>query len=418
MKRLTIMMVAGEPSGDLLGAELVTALRAGLALECSPETHDLQPLSCALEPAFFGAAGARMAEAGVEQCADLTKTSVIGPSDVLGQYLSFRKTFFELLREAELRQPDVIVLIDYSHFNQKLARALRRRIQATRAIFSNWDPLIVKYVSPQVWASRPKRVFKVARDFDLLLCILPFEEQWYARRVPHLKAVYVGHWIMDRYPEPLPPRTLLPDQPQVLLLPGSRPGEVARHTQVLLEAAALLKKRMPIKPLMVLPNAALERQVRAGFPIAGDVQLQIGGLPKALLNSDLAIASTGSVTMECARFLVPTIALYRTSWLTYHLAKRVITIRYLSMPNILADEPLFPEFIQNAATPEALSEAGFELLTDAERRQRVKSRLADVVRMLGSAGAHARAANEIIRQLREREKLPRLEPNSRTHPQF
>jgi lipid-A-disaccharide synthase len=147
---------------------------------------------------------------------------------------------------------------------------------------------------------------------------------------------------------------------------------------------------------MVLPNQRLADLAKesGGLP---DVELQLGNLPEALRQADLALASTGTVIMECACFGVPTVALYKTSWINFQIGKRIAKVKHLAMPNIMAGREIMPEFIQDAATPENLARAGLQLLTDPARRQEIKRALADIVGSLGGLGANQRAAKEIVR---------------------
>src|SRR5438552_3674206 len=199
MKPKSFMLIAGEASGDLLAAELVHALRDELSGAEAIPTWDYQPLHASLEPRFFGAGGARMAAAGVEQAFDMTEHSVIGLSDVLRDYLKFRRLFKELYRLAVEREPDAIICVDFSGFNRRFAHAVRQYVRSHRGWFHDWDPKIIQYVSPQVWASREGRAYQMARDFDLLLSIFPFEQDWYANRVPQLPVKFVGNPIIERY---------------------------------------------------------------------------------------------------------------------------------------------------------------------------------------------------------------------------
>src|SRR5208282_2405297 len=171
MKPKTFMLIAGEASGDLLAAELVSALLA--ASKRSEDGRGSQ---------FFGAGGPKMAAAGVELAFDLTKHAVIGMSDVLINYFKFRRLFNQLLALAIERQPDAIIGVDYGGFNLRFGHAIKEYIRNNP--FSKWNPKIVQFVSPQVWASRPGRANLLATDYDLLLSIFPFEKDWYAQRVP------------------------------------------------------------------------------------------------------------------------------------------------------------------------------------------------------------------------------------------
>jgi lipid-A-disaccharide synthase len=413
MKPPSFMLIAGEPSGDTLAAELVGTLRDRVIEAGSLPTADAQPLHTALVPRFFGAGGPRMANAGVELAFDLTQHSVIGLSDVLKHFFTFRRFFNQLLSLALDRQPDVIIGVDYGGFNLRFARAIRRAARARRGTFGNWNPRLVQFVSPQVWASRPERAFQIAENYDLLLSIFPFEKAWYAKRVPKLKVEFVGHPLVDRYREfnsadaragVQRPESKVQNQrsggsvagPRVLLLPGSRTAEVRRHLPVMLEALKRIRARHPaVQACMVLPTESLAQQANSlGVPTLLDVQ--IGGLPAALAQADLALASTGTVTMECACFGVPTVTFYKTSWSTYQIARRIVTVNSLTMPNLLANEVIFPEFIQNDATPENIATAALKFLDDEQRRTETKTKLAKVVASIGSPGATRRAAHAIV----------------------
>src|SRR6185295_12669467 len=188
MRRLTFMVIAGEASGDLLAAELVKALKQAPEIRAMP-----------FPPEFFGAGGAAMAEAGVELAVNLTQNTVIGLSDPLRKFWQFKRIFDQLFQLATGREPDVIICVDFSWFNHHFAHAIKKLIRARRGRFINWDPKIVRYVSPQVWASRPGRAHQLERDVDLLLSIFPFEKEWYARHAPGLRVEFVGHPIVDRY---------------------------------------------------------------------------------------------------------------------------------------------------------------------------------------------------------------------------
>lgn len=386
MTLASVMFIAGEASGDGLAAELLAALRRATSLQAIP-------------PRFFGAGGPRLAQAGAELAFDLTQHSVIGLWEALRGYFTFRDLMDQLLDLACQQQPDVIICVDFSGFNRRFARALRKRLRNQTGPFQNWRPRLVQYVSPQVWASRPGRARGMAEDYDLLLSIFPFEPAWYAQRVPRLAVRFVGHPLVDRYRQNQPPP---PDSPewaqrrQVLFLPGSRVGEIRRHVPILAEAWNLLAQARPeLRATLVLPDDSLRTLAQSLWP-AANVTWQIGELASALQSSILAIACTGTVTLECAYFGVPTVALYRTSWSTYQIGRRLIQVKYLAMPNLLADAPLFPEFVQDAASPENLAGAALTLLNDPAQARATREKLAQLVAGLGVPGANERAAAAIL----------------------
>jgi len=383
VKPKTFMLIAGETSGDLLAAELISELHRNLP-----------------DAIFFGAGGAKMSAAGVELAFDLTQHSVIGISDVLKNYFKFRRLFNQLLALAIERKPDVVIGVDYGGFNLRFGHAVKEYVRNNP--FSKWNPKIVQFVSPQVWASRPRRANLLAADYDLLLSIFPFEKDWYAQRAPKLRVEFVGHPMIGRFTNDdlrftsgsAQAASIVNRKSQILLLPGSRKSELQRHLPVMLGALKMIQEKLPVtKVKMVLPNQTLLQLAKS---LGTNVEIQIGELPWALAEADVAVASTGTVTMECAFFGVPTVTLYKTSWLTYQIAKRIVTVKSLTMPNILAGEEIYPEFVQNDATPENISRAALELLQDESRRTKIKSQLAKIVSSLGEPGAAGRAATAIL----------------------
>ena len=346
-----------------------------------------------------------MAAAGVDLAFDMTVHSVIGLP--LKTLLKFWRLKVQLYKLALEREPDAIICVDFSEFNRRFAHAIRRYTRSRSGWFHDWSPKIIQYALPQIWASRPGRAFRMARDYDLFLSHFPFEKEWYTKLVPQLRVEFVGNPLVDRYSKhreswKAPPAILPGSSPGVLLLPGSRRGELRRHLPVMVRALALIRASFPnLRARMVLPNQRLIQQAKT-FGLPAFLEVQEGALAEALAGTDVSIASTGTVTTECALLGVPTVAMYRTSWFTWQVAKRVVYVKYGAMPNILADEEVVPEFIQNAATPESIAEAALELLKDATRRARVKTRLAEIADSLGTPGASHRAAKAIVRLLDER----------------
>lgn len=397
------MLLAGEASGDMLAAELVLALRPRLAAAGLRPDPDAQPLHTALAPRFFGAGGSRLQAAGMELACELTRHSVIGLLEVLRKLAHFRRIFHQLLTIAAERQPEVIIGVDFGGFNLRFAHAVRVLTRRRAGAFHNWRPRLVQFVSPQVWASRPGRAQRMAADLDLLLSIFPFERAWYARHAPRLPVEFVGHPMLDRHDAAL--RRLASVRrdatagaaPEVLLLPGSRRAELRRHLPVMIAALDLMRRDAPsLTATLVLPDESLARRAAECAVLAG-VRVQTGSLSDALSRATIALSKTGTVTMECACFGVPTVTLYRTSWSLYQIGRRVVTVPSLTMPNLLAGERLFPEFIQDAATPEALAGAALELLGDPGARARIREQLGRLIASLGGPGATERAADAIVR---------------------
>jgi len=386
--RKTILMIAGEASGDLLGAELIESIRR-------------QPGGDEVD--FIGAGGPRMEAASLRPEFDLSEHAVVGIWEVLKNYFKFRRLFRHLFELATRREPDAIVLIDYPGFNLRFAKAIRRYNAQGDGAFREWQPKIICYVSPQLWAWKEGRVHQVAKNIDLMLSIFPFEKDWYAERVPSFAVEFVGHPLVDRYPVAKPAEKTVPldpdlftEQPTVLLLPGSRRREIDKHLPVMLEAAVIFSEKIKTRLRMVLPREEMLDLARRHIPTGTEIDLQAGGLAKALSQASLAIASSGTVTMECAWFRVPTVVLYKTSPLTHALGRALLKVPYLAMPNLLAGEELFPEFIQSAANADNLAEASLRLLRDKAERTRILDGLDRVATRLGQPGAAPRAAQAVL----------------------
>jgi lipid-A-disaccharide synthase len=418
MRRTRIMLVAGEASGDANAADLVRALAVAVPDSEFQITRDSQPLTTPLAPTFFGAGGPKMAAAGVELTFDLTAGSVIGVGGLAGRLPLLLRQLDEMLQLAVARQPQVIILVDNGGFSLRLARAVRKYVRARRGDFFNWNPKIVQFISPQLWASRPGRAEAIARDYDLVLSIIPFEEKWYAGRVPQLKVEFVGNPIFDRYPNRArggvtsasgtdsliaSPQNPPNHPPTVLLLPGSRRDEIKRHLPVMLEAARLIAAKQPVGFKMVVPDEILAGMARAFLAAApSGINLQIGGLTQALASATMAITKTGTITLECAFFGVPAVAMYKTSFSTYFFGRYLVHVKYLSMPNLLAGEAIYPEFIQGHATGQNLAAAALEILSNPTRCAEVRAKLDRVIESLGGPGAAQRAATAIVNLLQQR----------------
>ena len=180
-----------------------------------------------------------------------------------------------------------------------------------------------------------------------------------------------------------------------MLLPGSRIRELKKHLPTLIEAVKLINQTVPSNWRMVLPSPALVGMARTLAIQLPELTVQAGGLAESLAEATVAIAASGTVTMECAYFGVPTVVIYRTSWATYQVARRVIKVKYLAMPNLLADEAVYPELVQHDVTPKSIATETLALLKDETRQRAIKQKLANVVESLGPPGASQRAAQAI-----------------------
>jgi len=385
----TIFLIAGETSGDTLGAELIKSIR---------NQHNGKNIE------FIGTGGQKMKIAGLQQLFDLTEHAVVGFWEVLKNYFKFRKLFQQLINLAIKKEPDAIVLIDYPGFNLRFARAIRNHQRQGTGAFKKWQPKIIAFVSPQIWAWKENRLKQITSDFDLMLSIFPFEKSWYAKRAPNFKVEFVGHPLVDRFSIDKNNKTsstpdLFTVLPEVLLLPGSRQRELEKHLPGMLEAVKIIATELKIKVRIVLPNKKMLSLAKHIVPTGTEIILQIGNLEESLNHAILTIASSGTVTMECAWFKVPTVVVYKTSLITYIIGKLLVKVPYVAMPNILAEEEIFPEFIQNEATPDNIAKASLRILQDSTERQKILTGLKHIASQLGEPGATNRAAKSILHSI-------------------
>ena len=395
----SFMLIAGEASGDRLASELVTALRAEWSRRNGELERGNQPASNGFTPRFFGAGSKAMREAGVEIIEDMSHRGVIGVSDVLKRVVEFAQLMNRLVQLADTRQPDVIICVDYGAFNLRFQSRLRRLLRSRRGPFNNWRPKLIQFVSPQVWASRPGRAFAMERNLDLLISILPFEQVWFAQRTPDLKLAFVGHPLIGRHAgataEPSLRRLSAQSCPLIALLPGSRRGELRQHLPVMMDVVRRLRSELNCLFKLVVPNNHLAAQAREAIG-SEPVEVVVGDLSEVLREATIGISKTGTITLELALYGVPAVTFYKTSWLTYWIARWLVKVKWLSMPNLLAGAAVLPEFVQQAATGDAIARAALELLNGQPQRQAQREKLRAIVKQLGEPGAPARAAAAIF----------------------
>jgi lipid-A-disaccharide synthase len=373
---MKIGLVAGESSGDLLGAGLIQALR-----ERVPDA------------AFEGVAGPAMVAAGCEQWEPAESLAVMGlvePLAHIPRLLRLRKSLF---KRWQASPPDVFVGIDAPDFNLGLEKKLRRIGIRT-----------VHYVSPSVWAWRPGRIQTVREAADRVLCILPFEKPLYDEH--GVDAVFVGHPKADSVPTGPDTnsarQTLGVDANEVVtILPGSRRGEVDRLGTILAETAKLLAASRPgIRFVTPVAAPALRPLIEGQLQDAGvaDSFLLIDGDSEtAMVAADVVLLASGTAALESALLGKPTIAAYRVAPITYAIAKglRLVKLTHYTLPNLLTETPLVPEFIQSDAKPSALAAAVVDLLDDPERRRFVSGEFAKLRNEL-ALGADQRAAESVF----------------------
>ncbi len=374
---LTVGLVAGESSGDQLGAALIGALRAQV-----PEVR------------CVGIAGARMMAAGCEAWASADELAVMGLAEVLHHLPRLLRLRRSLVARFQVLRPDVFVGIDAPEFNLGLARRLKARGVRT-----------VQYVSPQVWAWRQRRVRTMSAACDLVLCLLPFETDFYARH--GVSAVFVGHPLADQIPLDVDrsgARSLLgiaPDATVVALLPGSRLGEVTRLGADFAAAAAwMAEQRSDIRFIAPMASARARAAFEAALaqmPQPPEVQLLDGQAQHALAAADGVLVASGTATLETLLSARPMVVAYRLSRITAFLLRTLglVKVPYFSQPNLLAGRPLVPEFFQEQVRGRTLGEALLREMTDTAHVRALQSEFRRIHEVLRCGGA-ARAASVIL----------------------
>ena len=374
----TLLIVAGEVSGDMHAALLLEALRR----------HD---------PAVraFGVGGDRLRAAGMEILYDVHDTGVMGFTDVVRRLGFFRRMFRDLAAAARERRPDAVVLIDYPGFNLRFAAAARAM-----------GLKVIYYISPQVWAWNRRRIPKMAKVVDRLISIFPFEPAVFEGT--GLKVDFAGHPLVDEIREALAePMASLPwaGEPQVALLPGSRDQEVARLVPVMCEAACLIEQRWPgASFLMAAPSAEKGARLRALLARTPKRPTRIdvvdAGMRQVLRQARAALVKSGTGTLEAALIGCPAVIVYKTSPLTYWLGRMLVSIDHIGIANVIAGRRICPELLQHEATAPAMADALLPLLDETPQRAALLAGYAEVRRLLGPGGAAEHAARLVMEELR------------------
>ena len=389
------LIIAGEPSGDARGAELVTALRK------------LEP-SCS----FYGAGGPKMRQAGVRIDHDLVSKAFIGFTDVLKNYRFIKNAFDSLLDSLQKEHPAVIILIDYPGFNLRFAKAVK---MGTVPGSLGTVPIFY-YISPQIWAWGRNRIHLIRQVVDQMIVVFPFEEELYRRAgVP---VTFVGHPFLNSVKptitcqEALKRFGLAPEKTTIALLPGSREDEVKRHLPVMLNAARILLEDLPNLQFVIAKPETLQEALYTSVQRTADSGQETGrttddarrmtitivssNLYDILHISDAAMVSSGSATLETALMNVPMVVIYKTGWLNYLLGKLLVKIPNIALVNVVAGKRIVPELIQYQASGAAIAKALRPMIGAVEMADYIREQLRNVRTKLGSPGSVMRAAEKIL----------------------
>ncbi len=380
-RKVTIAIIAGEASGDILGAGLIRSLRKRY-----PKAR------------FVGIGGDEMIAEGFHSLVPMERLSVMGLVEVLGRIRELFSIRARLLEYFFTTPPDVVIGIDSPDFTLAIERRCREA-----GIPS------VHYVSPSVWAWRQKRIFKIAKSVDLMLTLFPFEARFYEEH--NVPVAFVGHPLADRIP--MQPDTgaarkalgLNLDQPVLAVLPGSRGGEVERLGTLFLEASRWLQeRRSDIQLVIPCVNRDREKQVE-GLVEALEVKLPVtlvrGRSREVMAASDVVLLASGTATLEAMLLKRPMVVGYRLSNLSYKLLSRLVKVPWVALPNLLAQQGLVPELLQDDATPEALGAAVLERMENTEEREQLQQAFTELHESLRQ-NADERAATAISELMERR----------------
>lgn len=368
----SVLVVAGEASGDAHAADLLAELKR------------LQPTLT-----FFGMGGPRLAAQGVELVHGAHEISVMGIGEVLPKIPRILKVLSDLVAEVERRRPALAILVDVPDFNLRLAKRLKQR-----------GVKVVWYVAPMVWAWRAGRTKIIAARTDEVLCILPFEEAFLRER--GVNATFVGSPVLDQVPALAPPEHfrralgLDPTRPVLAVLPGSRRSELARLLPVMMKVAREQLRLHPGLQVVVPVAPGLDADpIRAAFADV-PVTLVAGRAPEVVGASTVALVASGTATLEAGLMRRPLVVIYRVSWLTYLVGRAMVRLPFFSLVNLLAKRAVVPELLQREVTVERVVKE-LEALWQGPAREACLAGLDEVRAALGSPGASKRAAEIVAR---------------------
>lgn len=372
-----VIIIAGEASGDARAAELVAEIRS---------------LSSGFT--FSGLGGEKMAKAGVEIYIDLTKMAVVGFAEVIKHFKEIKKTFHFILQKIDEVKPCAVILVDYPGFNLRLAKELKKR-----------GVKVIYYISPQVWAWDEKRINLIKNVVNKMLVFFEFEKTLYKKH--GFTVDLIGHPLVDKVKTDVAPDGFLktlglsPDKKTIGLLPGSRQKEIEAIFPIMLESAKFLHDKNPEFQFILFQASTIHPDFLNQY--LEDYTLPLKIVTEKIYNGinacDFCLVASGTATLETAILKKPMIVIYKTSLLTWALAKLLIKIPYIGLVNVVAGKKIVPECIQFQATPRNIAAQAIGLLSDQEKLDRIKRELTKVKDNLGAPGASVRAAQKIIHYL-------------------
>lgn len=361
------MLVVGEASGDVHGANLVNALHR--------QDADLK---------IFGVAGEQLQQTDFEALFNVSKLTGMGLVELAGNVKNIWRAYQILRDSLKQRRPDLLILIDFPDFNLRLAR-----------IANSLRIPVLYYVSPQIWAWRRGRVRQIAKSVDRMAVVFPFEVDFYRRH--GVNVTFVGHPLLETVSarrsreEVLARYGLDPNKKSIAILPGSRHGEISRHLPTMLAAAAQMQAADKVQFFCLRASTIDAGDLRA---MIGDANIPIVDQDRydAVGAADLVWTASGTATLETALLTRPMVIVYRMSWLTYFVARLLVRVEHIGMVNLIAGKRLVPELVQDDFTPPRLIAESRRLLNDNQVRTGIVEELARLRERLGSPGAADRVA--------------------------
>jgi len=372
-----IVIVAGEASGDMHAAHLVKAIK-----QRDPSIT------------FSGLGGQRMKASGVALYHDLTKMAVVGFWEVIKHYGDIKNVFQLILSKIESINVDSVILVDYPGFNLRLARELKKR-----------NMKVIYYISPQVWAWKAKRVHFIKNYTDAMLVLFQFEKNFYARY--GIEVQFVGHPLIDTLNVIMPKESFLqahnlsPEKLTIGILPGSRQKEIEILLPIMIEAANILGQEFPNIQFIIIKAPTIAKTLLEHYLKNTNLAYQIveENIYDGINASDICMVASGTATLETALLEKPMIVVYKTSFLTWVLAKLFVKIADIGLVNVVAGKRIVPECIQFQATGQRIAQELKGIFTDELKISTIKSDLKNIKTSLGSSGASQRAADEVLKVL-------------------
>ena len=377
MKKRKLLIIAGEASGDLHASHLVMALK-------SIEPH--------IE--IFGVGGKCMKDSGVEIVHDIVELAVVGFVEVLRHLGTFKKVLKKLLTLLETKRPDAVILVDYPGFNLRFARYAKEK-----------NIPVIYYISPQVWAWAEGRIKEIKKYVDKMIVIFGFEEKLYAQA--GVKASFVGHPFLDivrpgwKKEETIKHLHMNHHSTKIAVLPGSRAKEIERHLPVMLKACELIKAKLPDTEFVLSRRKELDKSLYNKIISSSRIKPHaLENRPYEILEvSDLVIVSSGSATLETAIMEKPMVVIYKTSLITWLLARNMIKIPDIGLVNVVAGKRIVPELIQFEANAANIARESLEILNNKKKQLDIRKDLRKVRERLGEKGAAQRAAHIVLKFL-------------------